>query len=42
MKPTALNDLSAFDPVTSDRVQVVSHSQEVQELCDERIEVGRG
>lgn len=42
MKPTALNDLSAVYPVTPDRVLVVSHSPEVQELCDERIEVGRG
>ena len=25
----------------SDRVLVVSHSPEVQELCDERIEVGK-
>ena len=27
---------------TADRVLVVIHSVEVQELCDERIEVGNG
>lgn len=32
----------AADLVGADRVLVVSHSPEVQELCDERIEVGRG
>lgn len=32
----------AADLVGADRVLVVSHSPEVQELCDERIEVGHG
>lgn len=34
--------ITTMRPESADRVLVVSHSPEVQELCDERIEVGRG
>jgi len=38
----AIAAIAAEPPQLTDRVLVVSHSPEVQELCDERIEVERG